>query len=196
MRIALIFALAVTPLALAAEAAEPLRATPGTIVFGRKVTLFGQFTNRLSDQTVIVRARELGDPGFTTVGVTTTKSGGRWRTTVAPTIATTYRVSTVTELSAPVTVHVRPFVVLRRRGGRFFVRVVSTASYQNHFVLIQRRSGGRWATVGRVTLRHEPRRFSVTLPRGSSRVRAFLPRSQAGAGYAPGFSSTVAVRKT
>jgi hypothetical protein len=195
MRIALLLVLVLAPVATAAGASEPLRASRQTIVFGRAVILFGQFTNRLPDQTVILRAKEYGDSTYTTVGVETTKSVGRWQTVVMPTIATKYEARTVSEVSAPLEIHVRPHVSLKRRGGRFVVRVISTASYEDRFVLIQRRSGRAWKRIARVAVSRTPGRFEVPLPRGVSRVRAYLPRSQAGRGYVAGISPAVVVRR-
>lgn len=195
MRTAVALALALAPLAAASRASEPLRASPGTIVFGREAVLFGQFTNRLPDQTVILRAKEHGDPTFTTVGVATTRRAGRWRTVVTPTIGTTYEARTENEVSAPVEIRVRPHVSLRQRRGRFVLRVISTVSYEGRYLFIQRRVRGRWVRLARVTVSRDPRRFNVRLPRGTSRVRAYLPRAQAGPGYVAGVSAVVIVRR-
>jgi hypothetical protein len=194
MRIALAVVLVLIPVAAAAPTSEPLRASRQTIVFGREVVLFGRFTNRLPDQTVIVRAKEHGATTYETIGVATTKSGGRWRTVVTPTIRTTYQARTVSEVSAPLEIHVRPHVSLKRRGQRFVARVVSTASYEGRFLVIQRRAQRGWRRLGRVVVSRTPRRFEIPLPRGSSRLRAYLPRSQAGAGYVAGLSPTIVVR--
>ena len=194
MRIMLVIPLLLASTAVAAGGG-PLRASTDVIVFGHELVLFGQFTNRLPDQTVIVRAKEPGDPGYTTVSVATTGSRGRWRVRVTPTIETTYEARTVSEASAPLVIHVRPHVSLKRRQGRFVVRVVSTASYEGRFVLIQRRASGRWRAIGRVIVSAKPRRFNVALPRGSSTLRAYLPRSQAGRGYVAGVSPPIVVRR-
>jgi hypothetical protein len=195
MRIALLLVLALAPVATAGGGSEPLRASSGTIVFGRGVILFGQFTNRLPDQTVIVRAKEYGDPTYTTVGVATTKRAGRWQTAATPTIGTKYEARTASEVSAPLEIHVRPHVSLKRQGRRFVVRVISTVSYEGRFLVIQRRSAGSWKRIARVVVSRTPGRFDVPLPRGLSRVRAYLPRSQAGSGYVAGISPTVVVRR-
>jgi hypothetical protein len=195
MRGAFLIVLVLAPLAAAATGSGPLRASSDPIVFGRELILFGQFTNRLPDQTVILRAKEYGDPTYTTVSVATTKKAGRWRVAVAPTIQTTYQASTVSEVSAPLDIHVRPHVSLKRRGGRFVLRVISTANYEGRFVLIQRRASRRWLRVAQVTVSRRPRRFTVPLPHGMSRVRAYLPRSQAGPGYVAGVSPAVVVRR-
>jgi hypothetical protein len=195
VRTVLTLVLALTPLASAARASEPLRASPGTAVFGREVVLYGQFTNRLPDQTVVVRAKEYGDTTYSTVGVATTRRAGRWRTVVMPTIGTMYEARTENEASAPLEVRVRPHVALSRRSGRFVVSVVSTVSYERRFLMIQRRVRGRWVRVVRVVVRRKPRRFTVPLPHGLSHVRAYLPRSQAGGGYVAGISKAVLVRR-
>jgi hypothetical protein len=47
----------------------------------------------------------------------------------------------------------------------------------------------------RIKLSQRPHKFDVELAHGLSRLRVFLPRAQAGAGYLPGFSKTVLVRR-
>jgi hypothetical protein len=195
VKASLLIALALGPVAAAGTGSGPLRASRDPIVFGHEVILFGQFTNRLPDQTVTVRAKEYGDPGYTTVSVATTGRRGRWHVTVTPTIQTKYEAGTVSETSAPLEIHVRPHVVLKRQRAGFVVRVISTTSYEGHFVLIQRRLSGRWTRVARVTVSRRPRRFTIPLPHGRSRVRAYLPRSQAGAGYVAAASPSVVVRR-
>jgi hypothetical protein len=73
--------------------------------------------------------------------------------------------------------------------------VLSTLSYEQRFVFLLRRKSRGWITLTRVVLSSKPRTFGVRLPRGISRVRIFLPRSQAGAGYLPSSSATVVVRR-
>ena len=195
MRPLLLIALTLAPLASASVGSNPLRASTDPLVFGKPLVLFGQFANRLSDQTVILQAKEFGDPAYTTVSVATTKAGGRWRLVVSPTIQTTYQASTVSERSAPLDIHLRPHVSLKPRGRGFVLRVVSTASYEGRFVLIQRRVSKRWHEVGRVVVSKTPRGFNIALPKGTSRLRAYLPRSQAGAGYVAGVSTPIVVTR-
>jgi hypothetical protein len=195
MRIALALVLVLTPAARAAEASEPLLASRTTIVFGGEVTLFGRFTNGFADQPVILREKEYGDTAYSTLAVLTTKRGGRWRMTVTPAILTSYLASTENERSAPLDIHVRPRVSLTRNRGRFVARVVSNATYEHRFILIQRRARRGWTRIARIVLSRKPRRFNVPLPLGVSRLRAYLPRSQAGAGYVAGFSPAIVVRR-
>src|SRR2546423_3709276 len=188
MRIALALVFVFAPVASAADASEPLLASRRTIVFGGEVALFGRFTNGFPDQPVILRAKEHGDTAYSTLAVLTTKRRGRWRTTVTPAIQTSYQVNTENERSAPLDIQVRPRVSLTRNRGRFVARVVSNATYEHRFLLIQQRTQRGWTRVARIVLSRKPRRFNVPLPLGISRLRAYLPRSQAGAGYVAGFS--------
>ncbi len=125
----------------------------------------------------------------------TTRSGGRWSLNVTPAIETDYEATSLTEQAGPLTIRVRPRVTLRRRGGRFVVLAVSTASYQGRVVWLQRRTAKGWKRIAKIVLRARPRRFDVRLPRGVSRLRAYLPKSQAGAGYLAGFSAAISVRR-
>jgi hypothetical protein len=195
MRIALALVFVLTPVAGAAETSEPLLASRTTIVFGGEVTLFGKFTNGFPDQPVVLRAKEHGDTAYSTLAVLATKKGGRWRTTVTPAIQTSYEANTENERSAPLDIRVRPRVSLTRNRGRFLARVVSNATYEQRFLLIQRRTQRGWTRIARIVLSRKPRRFNVHLPLGVSRLRAYLPRSQAGAGYVAGFSPAIVIRR-
>jgi hypothetical protein len=184
-----------TPVAVAAGASGPLLASRTTVVFGREVLLFGRFANGFADQAVVLRAKEFGETKYSTLAVLTTKSGGRWRMSVTPTIQTSYQVSTASERSARLEIHVRPRVSLTRSGGHFVARVVSSATYEDRYLLMQRLDLRGWKRIARIVLSRKPRRFDVKLPLGVSKVRAYLPRSQAGAGYVAGFSPTVVIRR-
>jgi hypothetical protein len=192
-RIAL--ALALFPAAaVAASTAQPHASRPD-VTFGGGVVLSGTFTHGLADQPVIVLAKQHGETAYSSTALVTTKSGGRWAVSVHPTIQTSYQATSLAERTAPVVIGVRPRVTLSRSAGRFVARVLSAASYEHRYVLLQRRGAHGWKTVQRISLRRKPRKFQVQLPHGLSRVRIFLPRSQAGAGYLPSSSRTVLVRR-
>lgn len=69
------------------------------------------------------------------------------------------------------------------------------------FALIQKLRSGRWDTLRRVTFRQasSPAYWTVTfrlsLPRGTNRLRAFLPRSQVASAYLPTASKAVIVKR-
>src|SRR4051812_18718186 len=195
MRLALFVALALAPAALAAPLTEPVHATRTTIVFSQNVGLSGRFTHGLADQPVVLAAKEYGDAAYASVAILSTSPGGRWLTTIAPSIQTSYKASSLGETTAPLAIRVRPRLSLSRAHGHWVVRVFSTGSYAGRFVLIQLRAGETWKNFGRVVLRRKPRRFDLRLPHGVSRVRAYLPRTQAGRGYLAGTSATAVVRR-
>jgi hypothetical protein len=186
--------LGVGPAALAAPAADTIHA-PRAVKFGGHVVISGRFATAPEGQPVEIRFRGFGDPSFATLALVPTDANGRWHISTEPAIATKYEAAWLTNRAGPISVGVRPLVTLRRRGQRFVVGVRSSATYQNRYVLLQRRVGRRWKKVAKVVLRRRPRRFDASLPRGRSRVRAFLPASQAGAGYLPSASVVVVVRR-
>ncbi len=179
---------------IAGAATAPVRARPATVVFGKSVRLSGQFAHGLSGQTGNVLAKAYPERAFGSNAQVETTRGGRWSLSVAPTIQTTYAAASGSEIAPSMTVRVRPWLTLVRRGDHFFARVVSTASYERRYVLLQRRGRRGWRTLRRVELSRRPSRFDAALPHGRSLVRIFLPRSQAGRGYVASASAPVVVR--
>jgi len=99
-------------------------------------------------------------------------------------------------------VTVRPKVTLVKRYVRngkasFKTGVVSSASYADKYVLLQRRnSAGGWTTVKRIKLGDiSSRVFSVRIPSGRSKWRTYLQVTMAGAGYVASWSPTRTVRR-
>src|SRR5205085_3482398 len=129
--------------ALAAPTADTIRA-PRAVQFGAHASIAGRFPNATEGQPVEVRFREFGNASFATLALVATDAYGRWRISAQPAIATTYEAAWLTDRVGPVTVRVRPVVTLRRRRSGFVVSVRSAASYQNRYVLLQRRVGRRW----------------------------------------------------
>jgi hypothetical protein len=88
---------------------------------------------------------------------------------------------------------------VRKLVGRRVVlstKATSAISYRGHSVLVQRRTGfGEWVSVKRVVLRGGPfaTRTTVRLPKGLSRIRVLMPKSQAGTGYVAGVSRTLLI---
>jgi hypothetical protein len=191
----LALALAFLPAAAGSAATAPVHASRPDLVFGGSVQLSGKFDHGLADQPVVLLAKEHGDSAYSSTALLATEAGGRWSVKVTPTIATSYEATSLAERTPALSVGVRPRVTLSRSRGRFVARVLSAASYERHFVLLQRRGAHGWKPVERIILSRRPRSFAVKLPHGQSRLRLFLPHSQAGAGYLAGFSKTVLVRR-
>jgi hypothetical protein len=195
MRVALVaLALCAASGALAAPIANTIRA-PRAVEFGTHVTIDGRFPSAPEGQPVEIRYREFGAASFATLALVSTDAYGHWRVSAQPAIGTTYEAAWLTNRAGPITVGVRPLVMLRRRRFGFVVSVRSSASYQNRYVLLQRRVGRRWKKVAKIALSRKPRRFDISLPHGRSRLRAFLPASQAGRGYLASPSAVVVVRR-
>jgi len=188
-------ALALLPAAAGSAATAPMHASRSDLVFGGSVELSGKFDHGLAGQPVVLLAKEHGETTYSSTALLATEAAGRWSVKVEPTIATSYEATSLAERTPAISVGVRPRVTLSRSRGRFVARVLSAASYERHFVLLQRRGAHRWKTVQRIVLSRRPRRFKVKLPHGRSRLRLFLPASQAGAGYLAAFSKTVLVRR-
>jgi hypothetical protein len=103
--------------------------------------------------------------------------------------------------SQSVTVSVSPRVglgVVRKLSGRRIVistKAASAISYAGKSVYVQRRNTfGEWTSLKRVVLdANGAAQATVRVPKGLSRIRVLLPKSQAGIGYVAGASRTVLV---
>lgn len=171
------------------------------VKYGAQTTLSGKVVPSTAGVTVDILEQPSGDVAFTKVASVATTSGGVFTLAVTPEIGTSYRAEfqsgTNRVASSVAVVSVRPAVglVFRSSKGtyaRFTVKVTASTSFGGSYVRIQRKNSlGGWTTLKRVTLgTFSQARFTVTLPRGTSRIRAFLPVSQAGTGYLSSASGT------
>jgi len=140
-----------------------LNAAPNPVVFGGSLTLTGKLTaNKVADQKITVRSDPFPFDTFANAGTAMTNAAGDFSLTQKPTANARYQALTGKDESAIVTVLVRPKVSLRLsdytpaagQRVRFTGRVCPEHDGRN--VAIQRRSGGRFTTVRRVTLRDVP----------------------------------------
>jgi plastocyanin len=195
-------------------AAQPVNATLSlhpsatAVVYDvNSVQLTGQLSLKKSGQQVTLSEQALGEAQAKALATTTTDANGEFAFTVAPSIRTVYtahwQVGNDQATSTPVTVAVHPRVglgLIRHRGTLFTYRAKATSdlSYAGHVVSFQRyaTSVGGWITIKRVVLGSTSSKiFSVRLRLHVSKVRVFLPTSQAGEGYIWGVSrSLLAIR--
>jgi plastocyanin len=182
------------------------QAAPTLIVYGGSVTLSGAVSSKQAGQTVNVFAKPFGQTQFATVGSATTGANGAWSFVVKPRLQTAYearwRPQGPVVTSPQTTVNVKPQVGLVRRAvaGRvvtFFTKVRGARSFAGKFVYLQRRNSlGRWVNLKRVTLAStSAATYRVRLPRGRSRVRAFMPAAQAAPGYVAGTSRVLTLTR-
>ena len=130
---------------------------------GGNLTLTGKLTgNKVANQKVTLRSDPFPFDTFANAGTATTNASGDFSLIQRPTANTRYQARKGNDESAIVTVLVRPKVGLRLsdytpaagQRVRFAGRVCPEHDGMN--VAIQRRSGGRFRTIHRVTLRDIP----------------------------------------
>jgi plastocyanin len=162
------------------------------VIFGGALTVTGFVTTNQSGESVTIVADPLGVDPPRRISVTT-GTDGEYRLRVQPRVRTTYTAEWRGATSRALTALVRPRVTLRKVGrNRFTVTVVAGDSLAGSDVLIRRqrsRTNRRMIYDRRVTLAENPRSetisqgtFRLRVARGL-RLRAFLPRREAGAGY-------------
>jgi hypothetical protein len=183
-----------------------LAASSSVVKYGADVTLSGKTVPTTAGTMVDILAQATGETTYSKVASVATTNGGTYTVAVTPEIRTSYRAefqNGTTRVVSPVTaVQVRPQVglVLRKVTGiraYFTVRVTSSLTYENKYVLVQRRNSlGGWTTLKRSTLgAFSTARFAVRIPNGTSRVRTVLPASQAGDGYLSSRSRVITVSR-
>jgi plastocyanin len=185
-----------------------LTASGGSVVYGvTSLTLSGKLAPAKTGQTVTLNAQPVGETTAKALQTTSTAADGTYSFTVSPTIRTVFSTawqSGADKAASPsLTVNVHPRVGLGLRshlGTRFTYRakVTSDISYQGHVAFFQRWSPslGAWISLKRVFLGStSAATFSVRLRPHLSKVRVFLPATQAGSGYISGVSrSLLAIR--
>ena len=186
----------------APDATLTITAQPRVLTYGRSTVLTGMLSNQRSGERVSVFAQACGG-SFARVGEATTTAGGAWTLTVKPLNNTVYRAQWKNAESAPVTVKVRPRLVLGRVAPRTFsLRVFASTSFAGKAAVFQRynRTLRRWVRVRYVTLRASDIGVSPTVVsvarfrarvRAGLRVRAVLGQSQVGSCYLTGRSNVV-----
>jgi len=129
-------------------------AAPKTVVYGKSTVLSGNLTRGgvpQSGQAVALAAQPIGAPAFTPLAPATTDAAGNFSTPVKPTKRTTYRADFGGLLPTAV-VLVKHKITLKgkRRSGKIYLNGTVGPKHVRRVVLIQRKKGSRWVTVGRV----------------------------------------------
>jgi hypothetical protein len=156
--------------------------------------LTGTVSTAKAGELITILALPYGELATAPLGTTTTTGTGQWTFTVRPAIQTTYTAKTSTSTGAPITISVHPRVGLGYQFGVFSTKVTGGAgatSFAGKVVFFQRRNAsGHWVTLDKVVLNlNSSAKFKVKLPRGTSYVRVYITRAQAGAGYLDGTST-------
>jgi plastocyanin len=174
-----------------------LAASTGIDTYGTQVTLTGQVSNGRAGERVEIFSKPYPGASFVKLAEVLTLQNGAWSFPTTPEILTSYQAHWRNNVSAEVSVAVRPRVSFGRRTGWFVVTVTGQRSFANRVVYLQRLSRlGQWINVRKVTLGSQSsRRFKSLMPVGTSRLRIFMTVNQAGAGYLGGMSSTLVFRR-
>ena len=167
------------------------------VVYGSSTTLAGTVSSQHAGETVSVLAQPFGQTSFSSLASVSTTTSGGWTHIVQPTIRTTYKVQWQSATSAAVTIQVRPRIGLRVRLGVFYVKAAADPSLAGKVVYFQRLSSfGQWVIRKKLVLNAgSAKRFRAKLPHGRSRIRVFMPQTQAGPGYLAGVSRALLVRR-
>lgn len=199
------FAAARTTPSAGGSQCEPSVSQPGgsiassrrIVVYGRQAALSGRVEPPSASRRVAVLAQRYDEASARPIAVVETTAEGRWTYLATPGLRTSYRACWVAAslLSPKAIVQVRPRVTLSRRAGGFYTQVMGARSFGGKTIVLQRRSARGWISLKRGRLRRRVERFQVSLPKGTSRLRAFLPRTEAGPGYLAGFSRVLIVRR-
>jgi len=177
-----------------------LAANHPLLLYGQRVTLTGTAEGAPAGTKVTVRGFHPGTNDFFPIADTSTAADGSFSITFKPTQRTAFIAKVGDQTSAPVSVNVRPKVVVHRLAGhRLRVNVLAARSLVGHYVLIQRWSKARqvWLSVQRVYLRGSTPVSGATvvstaltshLRLGGVMSRIFVPLGQARPGYVSGTS--------
>lgn len=172
-----------------------ITANHSVITCCRAVRLSGTVSNQKPGVTVTILGREADALAAVPVATVTSDATGSWTITVRPAVKTTYRAQIGAGPAPGVTVNVRPRVGLGINGRRWTVKVTGRDSFAGSLVLLQRRAGYHWVTIGRVVLNLYSTGHFVSHARHAHwRIRAFVSSRETGPGYMAGMSHTVAIR--
>jgi len=180
-----------------------IAAAPTEVVYGGAIALSGAISSQKTGEKVTVQAEACGQTAFKGAGDTKTVAAGAWSLSERPTMNTQYRAKVKNATSAAVGVSVRPSVTLTKAARRKYkVRISAAQSFAGKLVTFQRfkASTQSWVRVRKATLRQVSTGPGPTIVSGITfrskirtglRVRAVLPKAQAGACYLPGVSAVI-----
>jgi plastocyanin len=183
--------------------AVTMTASPLLLVFGAKVTGSGTVSTQKAGESVDVLAQQCGASSATKAATVQTTTGGAYTYSSQPLANTTYTTRLRNATSPPVTVRVRPQLVLARVAAhRYSLRVLAGESLAGKYAGIQRYNAAtrRWVALKIVALKAGSGATAPAMPAtvafrsavsGGLRLRATLSQAQVGSCYAAGLSNTI-----
>jgi plastocyanin len=174
---------------------------PQEVVFSSQVNLTGELSSKKVGIDVSVMARPCGRATATRAATVQTTAGGEFSADLRTARNTVYTVQIGTTASQEISIAVEPRLRLGRVAAhRYSLRVFAGQSFAGRFATFQRLKGNRWVSVKRVRLLKNSTNILPTVissvPFGWNsktrpRVRAILPRVQAGNCYLAGTSNEI-----
>ena len=172
-----------------------ISASRSVITCCQPVKLSGTVSTQKAGVTVTILGREIDDLAAVPIATAMSDATGSWTVTVRPAVKTTYTAQIGTAPTAGVTINLHPRVGLGINGRRWTVKVTGRDSFAGSLVLLQRRVGYHWVTIGRVVLNlSSTGRFVTHVRHAHWTIRAFVPSRETGPGYMAGISHTTAIR--
>jgi plastocyanin len=183
--------------------ATTLTVAPKTVPYGRKVTLAGALTSKLSGQQLQVLALQCGATAPTKLTNVTTTTGGAFTYQVQPLKGTAYSVQNKGVTSVSVTASVLPVLRLGKVAKhKYSLRISAGDSFAGKYATFQRykSSTKRWVKVKRVLLQANATGVAPTVItsatfssgiRSGVKVRVTLGKAQVGTCYLAGKSNTI-----
>jgi plastocyanin len=173
-----------------------LATSSSQVVYGTKIVLTGQINSKAEGQEVQIVHTPYGQASPVLLATVFTVKDGVFSYEVKPTILTTYQARWTSVASAAVQVEVAPKVTLGH-ASRWVSCVFAGRSMKGKKVRVQRRTSfGEWVTIRAVQLGpNSCGRFTLSLPKGVSRLRVTFSVNRAGPGYLAGMSRIVTWRR-
>lgn len=180
-----------------------LAVTPKTLAYGRKVTVSGALTSKLSGQPLQVLALQCGATAPTKLANVTTTTGGAFTYVAQPLKTTAYSVQEKGLTSTSVTTTVMPRLRLGKIGKhRYSLHVSAGDSFAGKYATFQRfrKATKRWVKVRRVLLQANATGVAPTVVTSAAfrsgiksgvKVRVTLGQKQVGSCYLAGRSNTI-----
>jgi hypothetical protein len=208
MRILAAAAIAGAALAAAAAAAAPvtltLAASAPKVAYSKTVTLTGVLSTKRANQPIAILAKDCTMTAAKKLMTVKTTANGAYKTTVTPTVRTSYQASQKKVMSNTVAVAVSPTLKLVRvQRGSYSASVTAGQDLKGKAILFQRysRLKKRWVQVKRVVLTTSAPgsptptvvssvSFTAKAPR-RARVRVAISKAQAAPCYVKATSNVV-----
>lgn len=174
------------------------------VSFNRPFSVVGAVSSSRLGETVVLERDDCGPVPWHPVTSVSTSLDGAWRAQSLEADANArFRARWRKTVSRPITVKLRPQLILSRaKGGGFLVNILAYRSFHDRTAVLQRFRPARngWATIARARLKRSGGLrvyFSSAVfhvkARSGATMRAVLSARQAGPCYAAGFSDTLRV---